>query len=242
MPGVRRLGDGRLERARRSNHNALVQDLPHRVRARVRAVGVAGVIALLALVAGRGEGQPSGRRYVFYLHGKIVEDAGRGARHPRYGAYEYDAIVRELGASGAVVISELRPTGTDVERYAGKVAGQVRELLDDGVPAEHVAVVGFSKGGAIAQRVATRLDADVRYVILAGCFGDGPRAGPRMHGRVLSIRERSDRQARSCGPLFDPVQVEAQRQKEVVLELGGEHGAFYRPDPRWLEPLRAWID
>jgi hypothetical protein len=182
------------------------------------------------------------RRYVFYLHGQIVEDAGRNARHPRYGAYEYDAIVRALGARGAIVEGEIRPRGTSITAYAAKLEGRLRTLLAAGVPAAHVAVVGFSKGGAIAQRVATGLDAGVRYVILAGCFGaPGGKAKP-MHARVLSLREQSDRLARSCEPLFDPAEVAAGRQKELVLELGGEHGAFYRPDPRWLEPLLAFIE
>src|SRR6476620_8347805 len=68
------------------------------------------------------------QRYVFYLHGKILEEAGRNARNPRWGAYEYDAILEQLGAHGALVISELRPRNTDVARYAAKVATQVHAL------------------------------------------------------------------------------------------------------------------
>jgi alpha-beta hydrolase superfamily lysophospholipase len=180
------------------------------------------------------------QRYVFYLHGKIVEEAGRNARNPRWGAYEYDAILERLGGRGAIVISELRPRGTDVERYADKLVTHVQALLEAGVPAAHVAIVGFSKGGDIASRAAERIDADVRYVILAGCFDD---SGPtrRMHGRVLSLRERSDHLARTCAPRFDPARAKTGDQKEIVLDIGGEHGAFYRPDPRWVEPVMAWI-
>jgi dienelactone hydrolase len=180
------------------------------------------------------------QRYVFYLHGKILEDAGRNARNPRWGAYAYDAILERLGARGAIVISELRARDTDVERYAAKVAAQVRALLQAGVPAAHVAVVGFSKGGDIAARVAERIDADVRYAILAGCFGDSGKAR-RVHGRVLSVRERSDHLARTCEPRFDPARAKTGDQKELVLDIGGEHGAFYRPDPRWVEPVMAWV-
>jgi dienelactone hydrolase len=180
------------------------------------------------------------RRYVFYLHGKILEDAGRNARSPRWGTYEYDAILERLGARGARVISELRARDTEVERYAAKVATQVHGLLQAGVPAAHIAIVGFSKGGEIAARVAERIDADVRYAILAGCFGGSGNAR-RMHGRVLSLRERSDHLARTCEPRFDPARVKTGAQKEIVLDIGGEHGAFYRPDPRWVEPVMAWI-
>jgi dienelactone hydrolase len=180
------------------------------------------------------------QRYVFYLHGKIIEEMGRNARNPRWGAYEYDAILEQLGARAAVVIGELRPRDTDVDRYAGKLVAQVNALLQNGVPAAHVAIVGFSKGGDIAARTAERIDADVRYAILAGCFGDSGKA-QRMHGRVLSVRERSDHLARTCEPRFDPARAKSGEQKEVVLDIGGEHGAFYRPDPRWVDPVMAWI-
>ena len=49
-----------------------------------------------------------------------------------------------------VVISEQRPRNTDVEEYAGKVTGQITALLDAGVPAENITVLGASKGAAIA--------------------------------------------------------------------------------------------
>ena len=37
-----------------------------------------------------------GSRYLFYLHGRIVEDQGANAVSPDYGRYEYSAIVSQL--------------------------------------------------------------------------------------------------------------------------------------------------
>ena len=37
------------------------------------------------------------RQYMFYLHGKIIEDQGLNAVSPEYGPYEYEAILEKLG-------------------------------------------------------------------------------------------------------------------------------------------------
>ena len=34
------------------------------------------------------------RRYVFYLHGRIIEEHGLRPRDPRFGVYEYEEILR----------------------------------------------------------------------------------------------------------------------------------------------------
>lgn len=122
------------------------------------------------------------------------------------------------------MIAELRPRDTDVERYAAKVASQVHALLQAGVPAPHIAIVGYSKGGDIAARVAERIDADVRYAILAGCFGESGAAARRMHGRGLSLRERSDHLARTCELRFEPARAKTGQARPT------------------LDPVMAWVN
>lgn len=78
---------------------------------------------------------------LFYLHGRIVEQSRRPT-HPQFGVYEYDQILDTFKQDGFVVISEQRKKDTAVEEYGKKVAGQVRHLLEGGVPAEHITVVG----------------------------------------------------------------------------------------------------
>ncbi|MGB3617068.1 MAG: hypothetical protein WBA12_03040, partial [Catalinimonas sp.] len=127
-------------------------------------------------------------RYVIYLHGRIIEEEGRRPTHPRYGTYEYDAILDTLAAAGLEVISEQRASGTDITTYTGRVATQVRQLLAAGVPPEHVTVVGFSKGGGIAVLTAARLQNDrVNFVFLA-CCNDWlfDRNDVDVRGRMLS--------------------------------------------------------
>ncbi|MDD9969204.1 MAG: alpha/beta hydrolase [Myxococcales bacterium] len=178
-------------------------------------------------------------RYVFYLHGKIIEDAGRKPNHPRWGAYDYDAVLAALAGPGRLVISQQRKPNTRVGTYARVVAAQVEELLAAGVPADHVTVVGFSKGGVIAQHISRMLAAPIRYALLASC--SKMTSSGDLHGHILSIREQSDTMMGSCAAAFKDSPRLAEHH-ELTIAIGGEHGAFYRPHRAWLKPLLAWID
>lgn len=187
--------------------------------------------------------RPSPRaQYLIYLHGRIIEEEGRRPRHPSWGTYEYDSILSALAARGFQVVSQQRPAGTDMDQYATAVAHQVRKLLAMGVPASHVAVVGFSKGGGIAIRVADQLQLDgVTFVLLGACGdGDFTRSPLRIRGRILSVYEESDAIGRSCQQLFDRSAGPGPRS-ELKIQTGREHGAFYQIRPEWLLPTVAWI-
>ncbi|MDD9932531.1 MAG: alpha/beta hydrolase [Myxococcales bacterium] len=179
------------------------------------------------------------RRHLFYLHGHIIEKTQqRRPRHPSYGVYDYDQVLAALTADGALVISEVRPRGTQPTAYARKVAGQIQRLLEAGVPAERIGVVGFSRGGWIAQLISAQLEHPIRYVMLAFCPSpDQPRRP--LHGAVLSIRERSDHTAGSCEPLFRAST--AAKTRALTIDIGGRHGAFYRPHAAWTKPLLQFL-
>src|SRR5215510_4892957 len=84
-------------------------------------------------------------RYVYYLHGKIVEDSGPRGVSPRFGAYDYPGIIAALRRGNVTVISEVRRKNTDPSAYADKVVAQIRRQVAGGVPASHITVVGASK-------------------------------------------------------------------------------------------------
>jgi hypothetical protein len=182
-----------------------------------------------------------GAHYLIYLHGAIIETQGVRPTHPLFGVYEYQEILEIFSGRGFVVISEARPSGTDGKLYAAKVVGQVRELLGAGVPPDHVTVVGFSKGGGIALAASSMLaDDDVNFVFMAAC-NPWLDSHPEIvaQGRLLSLRESSDDLFGSCESLFDR-SPSPHEHVEIVLELGGGHGAFYRPRPEWVEPVVEW--
>lgn len=180
-------------------------------------------------------------RYLIYLHGGIIEDQGMRPTHPEFGLYNYAEILQAFADRGFTVISEARPAGTRPDVYADHVIAQVRQLLDGGVPANQVTVVGFSKGAVIAV-LASRTVArkDVNWIIQAGC-GPWVEGLPAFvpEGRLLSQIDQDDTVARSCSDLFARMP-EGSVFEENTLSLGTGHGAFYSVDPTWLEPAVEW--
>jgi hypothetical protein len=181
-------------------------------------------------------------RYLIYLHAKIVEEKGSRPTDERFGPYEYAEILDTLAALGAEVIAEQRPQGTDFRQFGSHVADQVRRLLAAGVSAERIAVVGFSKGGAIAIIASALLgDPRVTFVFLGPC-GDWVtgRDDVNVRGRILSIYEASDELGTSCEPLFAQA-TDPGEHREIRIDTGAGHGAFYRPRAEWLDPLFQWV-
>lgn len=178
-------------------------------------------------------------RYVLYLHGRILEEQGRRAVSPDYGAYELDSILASLAARGFSAIAEVRK-GEVGREYAKRVAGQVRRLLDAGVPPSNVTVVGASKGGWLALETAAELGRDdVAFVVLAGCGASTVALGKHLRGRILSVIDEGDRFDPSCEKTFAAAP-QLRGRKEVVAHLGLGHGLVYNPRLEWLDPLVEW--
>jgi len=89
-------------------------------------------------------GELFGQRYLFYLHGRIVEDQGPNAIDTirGFGAYQYENILDTFRKKNFIVISEARKKNTDVQEYANKMVRQVDSLLQAGVVAGNITVVG----------------------------------------------------------------------------------------------------
>jgi hypothetical protein len=181
------------------------------------------------------------KRYLIYLHGRIIEERGIRPTDPRYGTYEYVEIVRALERRGFAVVTEARPRGTDPERYAEFVQKQVQALLAARVPPRHITVLGASKGAVIAMLASTRIrNRDVNFVLMSNC-NDWVREHFRidLFGNVLSIYDKNDEFGGTCGPIFDRSTGLA-RKNELVLQLGTGHAVLYRPLPVWIDPVDSW--
>jgi hypothetical protein len=185
-------------------------------------------------------------RYLFYLHGKLIEDQGLPAISPEYGEYEYIPILEALEAGGYVVISEQRAAGTDSVEYAHRVAGQVTLLLTSGVSPTAIVVVGASQGAWIAIHVSHTLGNDkINYVLLSICSPETVQAliqdEIHLSGSVLSIYDAGDALAGSCQALFDYSEDKGTCQvEELVLQLGRGHGMLYQPLDEWVLPTLDW--
>jgi hypothetical protein len=188
------------------------------------------------------------QHYLFYLHGRIIEEQGLPAISPDYGEYQYQAILERLGSFGFVVISEPRPKGTDSSEYAGKVVEQVKILLNAGVRAGNITVVGASQGAGIAISVSDLLkNEEVNYVLLAICNPDVVEEllqnGTILSGNVLSIYDSVDVLGGSCQALFDfSTGKGLTKYDEIVLQVGTGHGVLYQPLDEWVLPTVAWAE
>lgn len=183
------------------------------------------------------------QKYLFYLHGGIVQEQGINAVSPRFGAYEYLKILDTLRGHGFNVISEARPKGTEDVVYAIKVSKQIDTLINRGVAPEQIIVVGASQGAYIAIAVARRLkNSRISYAILALCseyaldyFLKDPI---ELCGNFLSIYETSDSKG-SCHRLLGDKRCKS-GYTEISLSMGNGHGFIYKPYREWVQPLVQW--
>jgi hypothetical protein len=201
---------------------------------------LAGPLGAQRIVSHAPDSARAGSRFVFYLHGRIVEDQGDTAVSPDYGRYEYAGILNALSGADRIVVSERRAPNTDPEVYADSVVRQVRRLIAGGIRPVDITVVGASKGAVITMLVSTRLTNSVRYVVLANCNDYVFRNFPlRLHGHVLSIYEWSDSLGQSCRPLFER-SPELGDREEIRLSTGLRHGFIFRPRDEWVRPTVSW--
>jgi len=192
--------------------------------------------------------EPASSRHLIYLHGRIVQ-AEQSSRpvHPRFGAYELDAILGAFRARGFVVDGEIRPKDDTVESAAERAESRVRQLLASGVPPARIGVVGASMGASIALLVSTRMQQpEVRYAILGACLSRNVSAltaseGRAPRGRILSIREKSDDFTEPCPAFVLGAAAPGLRGEEVLLRTGLAHGFLYRPLPEWFDPVVTFL-
>ncbi len=183
----------------------------------------------------------SGAHYLFYLHGRIIEERGIRPTDERYGVYEYEQILEALSREGFIVISEARPRGTDPREYARKVVGQIQTLLRENVPPRNITVVGASKGAVITLLASTALkNREANFVVMANC-NDWVMENFEidLYGRVLSIYDYKDEFGQTCQKFFDKAKGLSSR-KEIVVRLGTGHAMLYKPLREWIEPAVEW--
>ena len=207
--------------------------------------GRATIAALLSASAACWSVDGRSARHLIYLHGRIVqEQQSARPRHPQHGTYELEEILDTFRERGFVVSGEIRPRSASVSDSADRVVGQVRRLIESGVPADHVTVVGGSMGAEIALLASSRLQAlEVRFGLLGACLSESARTlhadeGVGPAGHLLSIRESSDELTGSCLPWNSELEPSSKLfAREIVLDTGLGHGFLYRPLPEWVDPI-----
>ncbi|MBN2342261.1 MAG: hypothetical protein JXX29_06890 [Deltaproteobacteria bacterium] len=181
---------------------------------------------------------PDTSQILYYLHGQIVEGSDGRPRSDAHGFYEYEEIVETFSIMGFDVQSEVRPKHTRVADYAKKIAAEIEQRIQSGVPEQHITVVGASKGGMIAATVSHLLKRPhIRFIILAGLFPSLYESdGITLSGEVLSIHDSADNFAISPDLFFDNSPL-LTRKKSIITKTGLGHGLLYKPYPIWVDEL-----
>jgi hypothetical protein len=180
--------------------------------------------------------------YVFYSHGLIVEGNNPTPKHDRFGVYDFPAVKNAVADQKYNLIAYHRPLKTDPFEYANSLSEEVTTLIDKGVPAKNITLVGFSRGGFITALASSELaNKELNFVIMAACTSRlAKNKNVVIHGNLLSIYETSDGVG-SCNDVVNRNLEAIASYQEIAISTGKEHGAFYTPDPTWLNPLKKWL-
>lgn len=179
--------------------------------------------------------------YLFYLHGRIIEDQGINAISEKYGPYEYTQILKALEQKNIKVISEARKKDTDITSYAKQITQEIRTLLQSGVSPKNICVLGASKGSVITMLVSTQLANPAMKFILMGNCNDWvlDNFDMNLQGHILSIYEKSDEFGKSCDSIIATT-ASVSTFKEIALETNLGHGFLYKPLKEWIQPALTW--
>lgn len=188
-----------------------------------------------------------GQRYLFYLHGKIIEDQGVNAIDTvnGFGAYQYEDILNAFRKASFTVRSDVRQKNADPLEYAHKIVNQIDSLIKSGTKPNDITIVGASKGAIISMFISSYLkNKDVNFVFLAGCNDDILKHFPEIQfcGNILSVYEKSDDIGHSCAKFEKATGLKISHYKEIELNTGLKHGFLYKPLPEWIKPAIKWAN
>lgn len=198
--------------------------------------------ALFLLIKCNSSESLSTANYLFYLHGRIIEEQGVNAISEKFGEYEYQSILNRFEKDGFNVISEARPKDTDIDFYSNKVVEQVDSLLKSNVKAHNISILGASKGAVIAMLTSSKLKkTKVNFILMGNCNEwVQNNFDINLHGNVLSIYEESDTFGQSC-KVIKSNSTSINSFEEVILNTNLGHGFLYKPLGEWVVPVVNWI-
>jgi len=192
--------------------------------------------------------RPTGKKpyaAVVFNHGAAVEQ--RGFQGAAENGYNLKGICEALAADGFFVFAPIRKGGSEnTPRHKAQIAGSIEHVkgLTD-VDAARIALVAFSRGGALSLSVALgRIDLKA-LVLLAPVGREVQELSERLNSikpPVLLLVEASD-QAAVLTNFKQIDQSLRQNRKDVtsiIYDRGGAHRLFYDVNYYW-EDLRRFL-
>ncbi|WP_430400494.1 alpha/beta hydrolase [Flavobacterium sp.] len=181
-------------------------------------------------------------KHIFYLHGRIIEQQGKNAVSEQFGKYELDSIITALKVDNGIVHAEIRNSNVDYKLYAEKVSKQIDELLESGIEAKNIIVIGASKGAIIACNISSLNPNEINYVFLAGNNDYQEMNNDwKFHGQVLCIYDSSDEIAGKNYDYWKAKDNFTTKFEQIELKTNLGHGFIYKPLNVWIEPTKKWI-
>lgn len=204
-----------------------------------RGAGAQGIVASVP------EDIDPAARYVFYLADEIVTPANPEPRHPDHGVYQYLQIANQLMTRGFVVVTRPRETTEHPYLVAEDIARQIRRLLDAGVSAANIGILGAGQGAAITVLVTTQLrNPGLQVVVLSLCaeaFIDFWIAhNELLCGNVLSMYARDAKDRGPCHRYLEHCAT-AEVREHRDLPIAGGTGFHFRASAEWLLPALEWL-
>ncbi|WP_459212224.1 alpha/beta hydrolase [Aquimarina rhabdastrellae] len=184
-------------------------------------------------------------RFIFFLHNRFLETHELNEIHPEFGRTEYKEILAEFETSGLNVISEKRNGNVNAREYAIGIVNQIDSLIQSGVKANKITVVGTSKGGYIAQYVSTLANnPDLNFVFIACYRNSDIQNIPEINycGNILTIYDKSDPFGVSAIERKNNSTCHINNFKEIELNTGMRHGFLFKSLKVWIEPTIKWAN
>lgn len=181
--------------------------------------------------------------YIFFLHNRFLENHPLSEAHPQYGKVEYREILAEFEKGGFTTISAIRKGNVNAQVYAQKALHQIDSLIQLGVKAHEITVIGTSKGGYIAQYVShLAQNPELNFVFIASFRQSDLQNIPDLSicGRILNIYEASDPFGESMQPRINTATCEISHFRDLELNTGLKHGFLFKALAAWLEPCKEW--
>lgn len=182
------------------------------------------------------------KKYIYYLHGRIIEIQGKNAVSEEFGKYEFDEIVNALRVPNSEVIAEVRTENVDYLNYANKVSKQIDSLIKKGTAARNITVVGASKGAIIASNISHINHNPINYVLLAGNNDYQEQHNEwKFHGQVLCFYDDSDNIAGKNYNFWKSRENFTTKFEQIKVDKNLGHGFLYKPHKEWIVPTKKWV-
>ncbi len=200
------------------------------------------ILSLFALQIGCSSNTQNENKYIYYLHGRIIEIQGKNAISEEYGKYEFDSIVNVFKDSNSIVIAEVRTENVDYLQYANKVSKEIDSLVKLGIKSKNITVIGASKGAIIASNISNINSNPINYVFLAGNNDYQEEHNDwKFHGQVLCFYDDSDNIAGKNYDYWKNKPNYATKFEQIKIDKKIGHGFLYKPYKEWVEPAKKWI-